>query len=412
MNKIKLLLLSLLFFSFSAFAQSLNLSDAAKISILTCSPSEEVYAKFGHSGVRVCDVATHTDIVFNYGIFSFNTPNFIGKFIAGATDYRLGIERTTDFLLDYSLRNSQVTEQVLNLNESEKRKFIALLEENCKPENIEYRYNFVYDNCATRPRNLVMASVDGYVELINPTYEWLTFRELVAQYVGKNTWTMFGIDMIFGAESDQIASEMNAMFLPEILRNEFRESRIVNLNTDTTKPLVAAQHVLVAPTNAVDEVSKVSFPFLVFFLLLLLRLFLLYRETKDDHRKYRWFDTPFLVLTGLVGCIAFYLTFISEHPMVGENYNLLWLMPLNIVAGILLWFRSMRKLLFGYFALTEAFLLIAASIYALNVQAVNYTFMPIMLTLFIIGTSWIRRGNRLFRKAKHKKAKLLKRYAK
>ncbi len=224
MNKITILTL-FLFFSISVFSQTLNVSENVQISILTCSPGEEVYAKFGHTGIRVCDEANNIDLVFNYGIFSFNTPNFIGKFIAGATDYRLGIERTTDFLLDYSLRNSKVTEQILNLNADEKRKFIALLEENCKPENLEYRYNFVYDNCATRPRNLVMASVDGYVNLVNPTYEWLTFRDLVAKYVGKNTWTMFGIDLIFGAESDHVASEMNAMFLPEILKDEFRESR-------------------------------------------------------------------------------------------------------------------------------------------------------------------------------------------
>jgi hypothetical protein len=244
-----------------------------------------------------------------------------------------------------------------------------------------------------------MKSVNGYVELYNTTYEPLTFRELVAKYVGKRTWVMFGIDLIFGAESDKVAGEMHSMFLPEMLMEEFRESRIWDLN-ETSRQLVVNQNVLVEKQDkiSVSDTQNFSVPFIVFLLLMLVRLIFFVLELKKPHKKIRFFDTPFLLASGLIGCVAFYLTFISMHPMVGENFNLLWLIPLHIIAAVLLWFRSMRKILFFYFILTALMILFSFYIYISDIQAINYTFMPIMLTLTIIYTSWINRGSRKFRK--------------
>ena len=144
-------------------AQEMQFSDSASISILTCSPGQEVYAKFGHSGIRINDSVTKTDMVFNYGIFSFNTENFYYKFIKGETDYYLGVHPTDFFLAEYEERNSMVWEQVLNLSTTEKRKIINALIDNYRPENRVYRYNYVFDNCATRPRDKILNNITGYI---------------------------------------------------------------------------------------------------------------------------------------------------------------------------------------------------------------------------------------------------------
>ena len=144
MRKTTLIIFFCLLF-FHSGAQNLSFSDSASISIITCSPGQEVYAKFGHSGIRVSDPVNNKDLIFNYGIFSFDTENFYYKFIKGETDYFLGVHPTDFFLPEYKNRNSMVWEQVLNLTVTEKRRIINALLENYKPENRMYRYNFVFD---------------------------------------------------------------------------------------------------------------------------------------------------------------------------------------------------------------------------------------------------------------------------
>ncbi|HEY6915742.1 MAG TPA: DUF4105 domain-containing protein, partial [Paludibacter sp.] len=176
-------------------AQQISISDSAVISLITCSPGEEVYSKFGHTAIRINDSSKGLDLVFNYGIFSFETANFYLKFIKGETDYQLGVYETAYFLPEYKQRNSSVWEQILNLTVPEKRNLINLLITNYQPENRIYRYNFIFDNCATRPRDKIMEALQGYVKF-QPNNDSKTFRQWVGVYVGTDTWLKFGIDVV------------------------------------------------------------------------------------------------------------------------------------------------------------------------------------------------------------------------
>ena len=123
--------------------------DSIRISLLTCAPGEEIYSLFGHTAIRYENPSQGIDVVFNYGLFSFNTPNFILRFSLGETDYQLGATDYAHFAAEYAFFGRSVWQQTLNLTEREKAELIRLLQENYRPENRVYRYNFFYDNCAT-----------------------------------------------------------------------------------------------------------------------------------------------------------------------------------------------------------------------------------------------------------------------
>ncbi|MCL1868707.1 MAG: DUF4105 domain-containing protein [Paludibacter sp.] len=385
----------------SVNSQTIRVTDSTQISVVTCSPYQsEVYAKFGHAGMRVFDASQNVDLLFNWGIFSFDTGNFLAKFIIGHTDYALGVVETELFLEEYSQRGSSVTEQVLNLNLTEKNALIDLLLENYKPENRKYRYNFIFDNCATRPLNLVSDAVNRSFEYIifpNPERDLLTYRSLIAQYAGKNTWLMFGIDLVFGANADVIPTEIQSQFLPENLKEEFYDAKIVEKNK-SERNLVLKQNYLVQQTGEKfnPNAQEISFPFLFFLAILLIRIFCFVREMKFLGKKFVKIDSLLLIAAGLIGCIAFFLTFISVHPLVGRNFNILWLMPLNVVVGVLIWFKSKRKILFFYFLIYILLILISLGVYAAQIQAINYACVPIILTMMLISMSWIIRCRRAF----------------
>src|ERR1035437_506830 len=141
-------------------AQQVIIGDSAVISLITCSPGQEVYSKFGHTAIRVKDPSNAIDIVFNFGIFSFETENFYYKFIKGETHYQLGVYETGFFLPEYVDRNSMVWEQILNLTTTEKRNLINNLLTNYEPQNRVYRYNFVFECCSTRPRDKILSSIN------------------------------------------------------------------------------------------------------------------------------------------------------------------------------------------------------------------------------------------------------------
>jgi hypothetical protein len=303
-------------------AQEMQFSDSAVISLLTCSPGQEIYAKFGHSGIRINDPVTKNDLVFNYGIFSFNTENFYYKFIKGETDYYLGVHPTDMFLFEYDERNSMVWEQILNLTPLEKRKIIDALLDNYRPENRIYRYNYVFDNCATRPRDKILNNVTGYVQLQNTT-ESKTFRQWVGGYVGHDTWLKFGIDMVFGMAADKTTQQYESMFLPEVLMNEFERAKIITKNNENNRNLVKETRIIVNSDVTESQSSMlITKPFVVFSALLLLGILLSLYEQRTK-KYYTILDSILLLGTGLAGIIVFYLMFISLHPLVKNNLNIL-----------------------------------------------------------------------------------------
>ena len=382
-----LIFISLLICALNLSSQQISISDSSIVSLITCSPGEEVYAKFGHTAIRIVDKKNNLDVVFNYGIFSFETNNFYYKFIKGETDYMLGIYDTRNFLPEYVRRNSMVVEQILNLSPTEKKDLFALLIKNYLPENRTYRYNFIFDNCATRPRDKILAALHGYVKF-REGGDSKTFRQLIGTYVGNDTWLKFGIDIVFGIEADKAATESESMFLPEILMDEFQMAQI-NTRDGNNHKLVSERKILVQKIDLKENVTPWIFKPMAFSILLLIIGSII--TIWDTKRKYYYkpFDAFVFGITGLAGLIVFYMMFFSLHPLVKSNLNLLWLNPLNLLIVLLLWIRRLRVALFFYQILNVAILLVALFTFSLSAQSINVAAYPIIVLLLMRSVSWI-----------------------
>lgn len=385
-----ILFLLLTFFAISAYSQELDFSDSTEISLITCSPGQEVYARFGHSGVRVKDKLKGTDIVFNWGLFSFNTENFYLKFIAGETDYLLGAHRTEDFLMEYRERNSVVWEQVINFSKEGRKRFLSLLLNNYQPENRLYRYNFVFDNCATRPRDLIIGAVEGHV-VFNSGIGTKTFRQAIEDYVTPFSWLGFGIDIVFGVQADKTMPQLESMFLPEVLKYETLNAVIFNKD-EQSRPLISENRTIV--TNTFMPETNSSFfekPSHTFIALLIIILLISIYEIALDKKYNTFIDAILLFVTGIGGIIITYLMLFSLHPLVKYNFNILWLNPLNFIAAFLICFKRFRVPMFAYQLFNFTLLVLALIAVALSIQTFNQSAFIIIAILLIRYSVWIYR---------------------
>ena len=367
-------------------AQQLNFSDSAVVSLITCSPGEEVYEKFGHTAIRINDTRKEIDVVFNYGIFSFETEDFYYKFIKGETDYQLGVYATGNFLASYAQRNSVVWEQIINLTTAEKRNLIKNLLRNYEPENRIYRYNFVFDNCATRPRDKILGSIRGYAKF-DVNSETKTYRQWIGSYVGNDTWLKFGIDLIFGVDADKLASFTESMFLPEELMNGFQSAQINNFNQPSRK-LISDKKILIDKVGTAESKTQSLFKPLYFTILLLIIGFFITIWDYFRGYHYKLFDSILLISTGLCGVLLCYMMLFSSHPLVKSNLNILWLNPLNIILGILMWYPKLRTPVFFYEVLNILLLIGALFSFALSAQIINLAAFPLIVLLLLRSTSW------------------------
>lgn len=371
--------------SFYLFSQLPLFSDSTIISLLTCSPGEKVYTKFGHTAIRLNDPLTGNDLIFNYGVFSFDTKNFYLKFIKGETDYQLAVYDTQSFLQEYIARNSMVWEQILNLTPQEKKKLIQSLLINYEPQNRIYRYNFIYDNCSTRPRDKIVEALEGEIEYTG-FFEEKTFRDLIGIYTGENSWLKFGIDLVLGAEADKVATRNESMFLPEMLMAQFQSAKVIS-NLNSTRPLIVENKIIVQKNP--EKLSQ-TFPlFLPISVCLLLLLVAITCTVLNNKRSFKVFDSIAYIVTGLMGLIIFYLMFFSAHPLVKSNFNILWLNPLNLLAGIFLWIRKTKPILFYYQILNSLFLFIALIVFILGIQEFNIASIFLILTLLLRTVRWV-----------------------
>jgi len=385
-------------------AQSLQYGDSVEVSLLTCEPGDAVYARFGHTAIRIRDT-NGRDMAYNYGIFDFRTEGFYIKFMRGHTDYLLGVYPTEYFLQEYRQRGSTVWEQLLNLTENEKRKLIEFLNVNYQPENRMYRYNFVFDNCATRPKVMIQSSLDGALSYVS-AYSRDTYRQLINQYISDDAWLYLGINLIFGTHSERTANQGGAAFLPELLRNDLQNAYIFQNATDKNpRKLVKQITMLEGPfAKLVTTTPWWMHPWLVFLLWLGWGLVLTFRKNKRSQQSKR-FDTVLYVITALAGMLIFALSFLSEHPMVGGNWNLLWLNPLNLIPAVLIWNPGARKFMLFYHLIYLLLILTACIIIALQLQQVPVVLFPLIL-LLIIRTA--RRLRRLITKLVERSSKGLK----
>ena len=305
----------------TAGAQSMRNPDSIQISLLTCSPGKEVWAQYGHTAIRYYDKESGEDLAINYGIFSLDQTYFIPRFVLGMTDYRMGVQPMDMFLDQYSYEGREVVEQVLNLSAEDKEVIYEALQENMKPENVVYRYNYFFDNCTTRARDMLVNHLHGKV-VYPPAEEDATFRSMIHKWNYKYEWSQFGEDLLLGVNADRKTTKAEQQFLPENLRSDFAKA------TYNGKPLVKeTNELLVAET----EVAAPAFPLsplsiaLFFAAISLVIMLFSYRK----QRVYWVWDAVLMLISGILG-IVFFIMIFSQHPCVSINFIIFFFNPLPL----------------------------------------------------------------------------------
>ncbi len=347
MKIVYLIILYYLFlFILPKHSHAFQLNPQAEISLLTCSPGNEVYSVYGHSAIRVKDVTRDFDLVFNYGLFDFSAPSFLYRFAKGHTDYFLGVKEFSNFVEEYIADRRSIYEQVLNLVQDEKQQLFDFLLWNARPENRVYRYNFFFDNCATRIRDIVMQQAEGEVKFPVKTQNQKTFRDLIKEYHSKMAWLNFGIDLVVAAPSDQNASAFDEMFLPHYLMLHFNNTVIQSGNE--TRPLVKSTRMVYRTPETSPVGAGLPGPLVVFGGMLLIVAGLSANQFINRRTIYL-IDYFIFGLTGLAGFIMWWFVLFSEHPAMAPNYNLLWAFPPNLIFAFIWKIKKWRPISRYYF---------------------------------------------------------------
>lgn len=368
-----LLIATVLLYSLNGHA--LKLSKEAEISILTCSPGNELYSLFGHTAVRVRDPQEPIDIVFNYGTFDFDTPGFYLKFAQGLLPYYLTYTSYNNFMYAYQQDNRTVYSQTLQLDSLEKQKLMDLLEENYLPENRSYLYNFLFDNCTNRSRDIVQKSISGNVEW-KLTDTGKSFWNLLDEYLYISPWVQWGIHSILGQPGTQTAATYEYMFLPDYLMYGL-DSAIYNNHHLATKAEILYQ----APELNVRNPWYFN-PFFVFAAGALLLILLL-----QKFRSVQLLNLISLLLflfTGILGALIVFLGFFTEHPITFPNWNILWANPLNLLALFFILRKRSSKITNWYLLFYMAILIIAIPVWFVAQPAVPLASVSLIFLMIYI----------------------------
>lgn len=319
------LLSLLLFFIFLTGIRSQT--ESPRVSILTCSPGNEVYSLFGHTALRYKDDAKGLDLIFNYGVFDFSAPNFIWRFVLGETDYRLAVIDFPYFIGEYTMRGSGVVEQVLDVDSATAKRLFDALLVNYRRENRVYRYNYFYNNCTTKARDMALSVMGDSVSYNDvSSMHRMTFREIIHHFTVGYPWYTFGMDLLLGAGADRVAG-VNAQFAPYVLLHDFRGA--VVWHSGKERPLLSEEKELIKPLEKAKGRSNFT-PFNASLLLLLFTFVIMSCERRSKKTYLIW-DIMLMGLQGIAGCVLLFMALFSQHPMVNENYLLLLLNPLPLI---------------------------------------------------------------------------------
>jgi len=374
MKQFNKIILFFLITTFSVQAQyQSKITAQAEISIITGSPGIPLYAAFGHTAVRVKDEKTGLDILFNYGIFDFNTPNFYIKFARGKLKYSVEVFQYKSLYKVYQKEGRQMYEQVLDLTQEEKQKLYTFLLDDIQPENKFYQYDFFFDNCSTRVRDLLNKTFQEDLQWKYKGFEQdKTFRELISPYLKEKVWVDLGLNLILAQPTDKIATLKEYLFLPDYLFIALEESILKE------KKIIKETNILLKKQAPVTQsIFSQWLPWILSLSFSLMGLIITAWEYSKN-KEIRWIDNLWLSLTGLLGLFFLLLWFGTEHKVLPYNLNIIWASPFNLF--IIFFKQTQIKWYYLIFALMNILLLI---FWSFLLQSLILVLIPIII-FFII----------------------------
>jgi hypothetical protein len=369
------------FFSFSLGLQAgMELSDKAEISVLTFGPYQgELYSAFGHSGIRIYDPALNLNWVYHYGVFNFNQNNFFWNFARGKMLYSIGLAEYAKYVAHYEKNNRSVTEQVLNLSEEERQMIFDFLQENYLPENREYNYNYVYDNCATKIKEVINKAVPEQITFTNDyVRKGVSVRDLMDDYLTYQPWGDWIIDIGLGSQIDKEANADEYLFLPDYVTAAFSNAQIKR--DSSSFPLVKKTN-YVYKSKPENFVNGVFTPFNTFVIIFFIVGFITNRDFKTMKRT-KWIDALLFTFVGLFGWWCTFLWVATDH-LSKMNFNLLWAIPLFIPFVYLIGLKKHQKWLATFFKVVGFWYIILLIIWGALPQPLHSAMIPLVITMVL-----------------------------
>jgi len=371
----KILLFFLILSCNQLFSQYRQLGPDAEISILTIGPGNSLNDSFGHSAFRVKNTAF--DIIFNYGVFDFEAPNFYLNFAQGKLNYKVEAAPYNAFKNWYIQQNRTIEEQILNLSVSEKQLVFNYLATNAEPENSFYLYDFFYDNCATKMRDVLKDALPSNISFEIPKdLEEQSFRDLIAKNLNWNSWGSFGIDVALGSIIDKRATPYEYMFLPDYIFTFFADAKIGD------KPLVKnTKTVYQSPIKRTRSNFLLS-PLLILGVISLFILYITYKDVKGNKRT-KWLDIVLFAVTGLIGFVLLLLWFATDHTATAFNYNLLWAFAINLLVIKQVILTIPKKWFTRYVKFLIIMLVLMAFHWVIGLQVFALALIPLLIALLV-----------------------------
>jgi len=365
-----------------SFSQSVTLSARASVALLTIAPGDDLYSTFGHTALWIQDPQQGIDYVYNYGTFDFGEPTLAGQlsfgiqFARGKLPYMLSIHGMDVLLYSSQLANRSVIAQTLNLSGAQKNKLFALLQENYKPENRYYHYDFFYDNCTTRVRD-IMQTVCGDSLTYGKDIESLTFRQWYDRYSRQLPYADFGMDLGVGSTADKPATAYESMYLPDNLMKLTSQATI--LRNGKPEKFELTNQVLFQATARTEAPTRFT-PAVLFWILFGLGIVLVFWQWRGTGRQF-WVDTSFFSIIGLVGWVVLLLWIATDHQATVKNWHLLWAWPLHFPVALLLLKKNKPHWLRIYYLVYLGVLILLLLGWSIIPQEFEYALSPLLLLL-------------------------------
>ena len=374
--------LALIFFSLNIYANELNNKNRYKISILSIGEGPSLVDAFGHTAIRVKDAKLKNDIVFNFGVYDFNSPNFYSNFVKGRPEYKLAIQNYSNLIQNYIRQKRYIVEHQLNLDQNSTKIIIDLLVE--KLNDPYYIYDYFRDNCTTRAADIVIDKTNNKFKDDKLESEAiLTYRDLIHRKINENSWAALGIDLCLGAIIDKKINTRETFFLPENLMNylDLYEGDIIKRN------------IIYSPESEISYRENLPSPLLINLILSLIIVAI----TIFNFKSNKWnksLDSLIFLISGSIGILIIYLWFFSNHFAGAQNFNFLWAFPLNFALIFAIYKNKIPNWSIGYIKLLIILIILLFLHWTTGVQKYNLTLLPIFVALLIRYSFLVHRINR------------------
>jgi len=370
---------TLIFFSFKIYANELEDKSRYKISILSIGEGPSLVDAFGHTAIRIKDAELKNDVVFNFGVYDFNSPNFYSNFVKGRPEYKLGIQNYNNLIQNYIRQKRYIVEHQLNLDQNSIKIIIDLLVE--KLNDPYYIYDYFRDNCTTRAADIVIDKTNNKFKDEKLESETVfSFRNLIHEKINENSWAALGIDLCLGAIIDKKINTRETFFLPENLMNYL----------DLFEADIIKRNIIYSPESKISYQENLPSPLLVNLILSLI----IVTVTIFNFKRNKWnksLDILIFLISGSIGILIIFLWFFSNHFAGAQNFNLLWAFPFNFTLIFAIYKTKIPNWSIGYIKLLIILIILLFLHWITGVQKYNLTLLPIFIALLIRYTFLVNR---------------------